>query len=296
MSLRITEQSRLSNHIQYLQTAAERMDRIQQELSTGKRIQRPSDDPEGASITLGYRREMLFEAQMRRNIDSGVPFMNATEAALGSATDAIQRARELAVQGANGTNSQAGRDAMAIEVDQLLQQMVQIGNSNFGGAFIFAGQKTDQPAFVTAGGATISSVTYQGDTGGRTRRISKQQTMDVNVIGSTVFGDVFQRLIDLRDNLRSNAPTVNQSVGYLDTALDRVLAARADIGARINRFEDTKERSAAKDTDLQDLRAKIEDVDLTESVVKLTAQQNQLQAALGAIGRTVNMSLLDFIR
>jgi flagellar hook-associated protein 3 FlgL len=297
MGLRVTDQSRLTNHIAYLQNAADRLDKIQQQMSTGRRIQRASDDPEGASISLGYRREMLFEAQMRRNAESGTAFMNATESALSSATDILQRARELAVQGANGTNSQAGRDAMAIEVDQILQQMVQIGNSSFGGAYIFAGQKSDQPAFITAGGANITAVTYQGDTGGRTRRISKQETVDVNVIGSTTFGDVFQRLIDLRDALRSNSTAVvNQSIGYLDTDLNGILAARADIGSRINRFADTSQRSSAKDTDLQQLKSGIEDIDLSETVVKLTAQQNQLQAALGAIGRTMNMSLLDFLR
>lgn len=296
MTIRITEQSRVTSHVSYLQSASQAMDKIQQELSTGRKIDKPSDDPEGTTKSMSYRKDIIFETQMRRNIDGGVAFMNATESALNSATDAIHRARELAVAGANGTNSQSGRDAMAIEVDQLLQQMVQIGNSNFGGAYIFAGQKTDQPAFVATGAPTITGVTFQGDTGARTRRISTQDTYAVNVTGPQAFGAVFQHLIQLRDDLRNNPSNVNNSIGSLDKDLDTVLAARADIGARINTFNDVSARSESKDTDLQGLRANIEDVDVTEAIVALTAKQNQLQATLGAIGRTMNMSLLDFLR
>jgi flagellar hook-associated protein 3 FlgL len=296
MTLRITEQSRLTNHVTYLQSATQAMDQIQQQLSTGRKVDKPSDDPEGTTKSMSYRKDIIFETQMRRNIDGGVAFMNATESALSSATDAIHRARELAVAGSNGTNSQSGREAMAIEVDQLLQQMVQIGNSNFGGAYIFAGQKTDKAAFVAVGTPTITGVTYQGDTGDRSRRISTQDTYAVNVNGPEAFGNVFQDLIQLRDDLRSNASNVNNSIGSLDKDLDTVLAARADIGSRINTFNDVSARSESKDTDLQGLRANIEDVDVTEAIVSLTARQNQLQATLGAIGATMKMSLLDFLR
>lgn len=296
MVYRISEQSRVTNHVSYIQEAEGRLDRVQQQLSTGKRIKIASDDPEGASISMAHRRNLAFESQMRRNIESGIAFMNATEAALSSAGDAIHRARELAVQGANGTNSQQGREAMAIEIDQLLKQMLQIGNTTFGEAYIFAGTETNQPAFSTNAGPVITAVTYDGNTGARERRISKQDTAAVNVVGSVAFPSIFQDLIALRDALNANDPDINTHIATMDAAMDRVLAARADVGSRINRFEDARLRSEQKDIDLQELRAEIEDVDLAEAIVKLTAEQNQLQAALGAIGRTSGMTLMDFLR
>ena len=296
MGIRITEQSRLTNHVSYLQNAETQFNQVQQQLSTGRRVDVPSDDPEGTSISMGFRRDLIFETQMRRNIEGGVAYMNSSESALDSSTEVIHRARELAVQGSNGTNSQSGRDAMAIEVDQLLQQMVQIGNTNFSGSYIFAGQKTDQPAYTTTTGTGgITSVTYQGDTGQRIRRISRQDTSAVNVNGPQAFGTVFQHLIDLRDNLRAGSPNINQSMQALDKDLDTVLAARADLGARVNAFNDATNRSMGRDTELQQLRANIEDVDVVDSIVKLTARQNQLQAALGAIGTTMNMTLLNYL-
>lgn len=297
MTLRMSEQSRLSNNIAYLQTASAQLSKVQQELATNRRVSVPSDDPEGTALSLGYRDEILLETQMRRNIDNGTAFMNAGEAALASATELIHNARTLAVAGATGSAAQSGLDGMATQVDQILQEMVQVGNSTFGGTYIFAGQKIDQPAFATVGGASIAAVSYQGDTGNMTRQISRQQTVDVNVDGTTAFGNVFQTLVNLRDAmLAGDGATANQSIGLLDTALNRVLSSRAALGARINRFQQTQDQSLSKDTDLQKLRSGIEDVDLASATVKLTSQQNQLQAALAAVGKTINMSLLNFLQ
>lgn len=297
MALRVSEQSRLTNNIAYLQTASAQLSKIQQQMATGRQVNVPSDDPEGTALSLSYRNEILFETQMRRNVDSGTAFMNAGEAALTSATELIQSARTLAVSGATGTNSQSGLNGMATQVDQILQEMVQIGNSTFGDAFLFAGQKSNQPAFTTVGGANITAVNYQGDSGSMTRQISRQQTVDVNVDGAATFGDVFQTLASLRDAMRTgDTTTANQSIALLDGALNRVLSARAGLGARTTRLQQTQQQSLSKDTDLQKLRSGVEDIDLASATVKLTSQQNQFQAALAAVGKTINMSLLNFLQ
>ena len=80
------------------------------------------------------------------------------------------------------------------------------------------------------------------------------------------------------------------------TALGRLIAARADIGARINRFDAVTAQSEQTNLNLEELRSKIEEPDLVESVMQMQQQSQALQAALGAIGRTANMTLLDFLR
>lgn len=295
--MRVTEQSRLSNQVDYLNSASERMDHIQQQLATGKRISRASDDPSGAAMALSHRKSIAFEAQMRRNMESATAFLNVTESALNGATDLLQRARELSVQAANGTNGPSERASISAEVGQILQGLAQVGNSNFGGAYIFSGFQTQTPAF-QATGTPPSAITYQGDAGQRLHRISAQDSVASNVVGSTVFGSIFTDLIALRDALSTNAPvaTISAGIANIDSALGRVLEARADVGARVNRVEASKTRSDDTDTSLQALRASIEDIDLGETIVRMTAQQNALQAALGAIGRNSNNSLLNFLR
>jgi len=295
--MRVTEQSRLSARQGYLNQVSAKLDELQGQLSTGKRIDRASDDPAGSAISLGHRQDIAFEAQMRRNLSSGSAFLNATDSALASAGDVLQRVRELTVEASNDTMGSTERTAVAAEVNQLIGHLAQVGNTNFGGAYIFAGHKSDQPAYATTG-SPPAAVTFQGDAGARVRRISKQDAVPVNVIGGQVFGTLFQDLITLRDNLNGSQPgsVIAGSLQQIDAGIDRVLQARADVGARVNRFESATVVSETTDTDLQKLRADIEDIDLPGTIVAFQAQQNAYEAALGAIGRTANMSLLNFLQ
>ncbi|RIL02530.1 flagellar hook-associated protein 3 [bacterium] len=295
--VRVSEQSRLTAHMRYLSTVTERMDRVQQQLATGRRIERASDDPAGASLALEHRTSIAFEAQMRRNLENGVAFMNVTEASLSSVTDALQRVRELTTQAANDTLSNTDRQSIAQEVNQIIEHLAQVANSEFGGAYVFSGHATQTPAYLVTG-SPPTAVTFQGDAGERVRRISRQDTVAVNVTGAAVFGSIFSDLITLRDNLDlgASAATISSSLAAIDGGIDRTLVARAEIGSRINRFESALQQSEQTDTNLQELRSGIEETDLSEMVVRLTSEQNALQAALAAISSASGLSLLDYLR
>jgi flagellar hook-associated protein 3 FlgL len=294
--MRLSDQSRTHNQVRYLADATERADRVQRQLSTNRRIDRASDDPTGAALAMQHRKNISFEAQMRRNLENGTAFLNVTESALNSTTELLQRARELAVQGATGTLGPSEKVSIATEVNQIIQQLAQVANTNFGGAYIFSGHQTQTAAYQVSGNPPVA-VTWQGDAGQRIRQVSAQDAVAVNVIGDQVFGDMFTDLIALRDNLNSNAATttINGSIADIDQALNSVLNSRADVGARLNRFESTTNRSLDTDTNLQELRASIEDIDISETIIQFTAAQNALEAALGAIGKTANMTLLNYL-
>ncbi len=294
--MRLSEQARVGNQVRFMNSASERMDKVQRQLSTNRRIERASDDPTGAALAMQHRKNIAFEAQMRRNLENGTAFLNVTESALDGATELLQRARELTVQGATGTLGASEKTNIAAEMDQLIQQLAQVANTNFGGAYIFSGHQTQTPAYAVTGNPP-AAITWQGDNGQRIRQISAQDAVAVNVVGNDVFGTMFQDLMTLRDNLNSNASTttINGSLADIDKALNGVLNARADVGARVNRFEATTARSEETDTNLQELRANIEDIDVAETIIQFTAAQNALQAALGAIGKTSNMKLLNYL-
>jgi len=296
--MRVSELSRLYHQQRYLDTISQRMDRVQQELATGRRIARASDDPAGAVLALEHRSEIAFEAQMRRNMDNGLAFLNVTESALDGATEVLQRVRELTVQAGTDTQSGTERRAVANEVNQLIEHLAQIGNSQFAGAYIFSGQRTKTPAYQVTGSPLPTAITFTGDTGSRVTRISPQDTVATNVPGSVALGSIFDDLIALRDDLNGSAPAsaISSHLAAIDDGLDRLLAARADVGSRVNRFEATQRASAQTDMDLQELRAGIEEVDIASAVTRLTAEQASFQAALGAIGRTSNMTLMDYMR
>ncbi len=295
--LRVTEQSRQANHLRYVTTAQQKLERVREELATNRKISQASDDPAGAALALRHRDGIEFEAQMRRNLENGVAFMNVTEAAMEGATEAFHRIRELTVQASSDTLSTQERQAIAEEVDEITRHLVQIGNTNFGGSYIFSGHQTKTPAYSITGDPP-TAITYDGDAGARVRRISQQDTVAVNVTGDAVFGTVFSDLIALRTDLESGASgqALSPYLTSLDTAVDRVLQARADVGSRVNRFDAATRQSEETDTNLQQLRAEIEEPDLTTAIVNMQQQATQLEAALGAIARTMDMSLLNFLR
>ncbi|GBD23813.1 Flagellar filament 30.7 kDa core protein [bacterium HR29] len=295
--MRVTESMRLTNHQRYLNEIATKLDETQRQLANGRKIERASDDPTAAAVALHYRRGIAYEAQMRRNIESGIAFMNVTEAALAGATETLQRIRELTVQAASDTLSPVDRETIAREVDQLIRHLVQIANTEFGDAYIFSGTATDTPAYAVTGDPP-TAITYQGDTGLRIRQISREAQAPVNLVGSQVFGSTFDDLIALRDALSSGAPAsaIEPYLSAIDASLDRVLSARAELGARINRFEAALQQSETTDLNLQQLRSEVEDVDLAQAIVRLSSEEVALQAALGAIGRAASLTLLDHLR
>lgn len=295
--MRISDQTRHLQNLKHLETSSQRMDTIQQQLSSGRRIQRASDDPAGVSISLGYRGGITYETQMRRNIDSASGILNVTDVALDSATTAVQRIRELAVQATTGTLGADERNAIASEVDQLMSQLVQVGNTNYGGQYIFAGFQTRTPPYSVTG-TPPTAVAYLGDTGVRSAQVSTTDSVKVNVPGSEVFGGIFADLINFRQALETNAPvgSLQMGIATMDTALDRILSSRSEVGARVNRLEQAHLQSESTDTTLQQLRADVEDIDVAETILNLNANQNALEATLGAIGRTSTRSLLDFLR
>lgn len=159
----------------------------QLQVSTGRRILTPADDPVGAARAVDLNSFVNANEQFTRNIDFANSRLANEENALGAAGDLIARVRELTVQAANGTQSNESRGAIAKELRQRLQQMVQIANSRDGnGEYVFAGNATRTQPFAQ----TAAGIVYQGDQGTRAIEISPGQTVASNDPGSRVFFDI----------------------------------------------------------------------------------------------------------
>ncbi|MCA9843535.1 MAG: flagellar hook-associated protein FlgL [Dehalococcoidia bacterium] len=295
--MRLSEQSRLTANQRYLSTIQEGMAKLQEQLATGRKIQRASDDPAGASLALQHRKNIAYETQMRRNLEGGISFMNVSEAALSGVNDSLQRVRELTVQASSDSLGPNERHAIALEVDELIEHMAQAANTRFGDAFVFSGHQTQTPAYAVTGDPP-TAVTFQGDTGQRVRRISFQEESPINVVGVNVFGTMFDDLIQLSTDLKAGATgvTITGHLGAIDAAIEQVIGGRAELGARTNRFEAALAQSESTNITLQELKRDIEEVDLAEAITKMTSQQTALEAAIGAIGTTSRMSLLNFLQ
>src|SRR3990170_6829738 len=140
---------RVSNKMLYdtvmgnMQRNSEKLMELHDGVSSGLKINKPSDDPAGAAKVINYNSAISKAGQYQRNIDNGTAFLNATESAVSSIQDILQRAKELALSALNGTNSAGDKKIMAKEVEQLYEQVRHVANSRYDNRYIFAGFKTD---------------------------------------------------------------------------------------------------------------------------------------------------------
>jgi flagellar hook-associated protein 3 FlgL len=295
--MRITNPMVSDTVLRNLQNNLAELERLQNQLTSGKRLSRPSDDPPAVETALNYHATIAAGEQYLRNMDSSSAWLQATDATLGSANDLLQRARELAVQGANDTLDTNQKADIAAEVDQLLQQMVQLGNATLKGQRLFAGLKTDANPFTLNAGPP-TTVAYSGDNGQMLREIDVGTTMAINTPGNSVFAPAFAALISLRDNLRAgNSAAVRATdIPGVDAALDTVLTTRASVGAKVNRLQGAQDRQQQLQARITELLAKTEDTDYTAAISDFTQQDTVYKASLQAAAKALQPSLMDYLR
>lgn len=296
-----------------IERSMSRLDEYNRRLSTGKQIGLPSDDPTGAELTLRLRRALVETERYIENIDAAIAWINMTEAALGQATSAMQRARELAVAGATGTNTADSYIALAAEVEQLLDDLVQVGNSKFGERYLFGGTNTLTAPFEAVRGPDgIVSVEYKGSPGSEAetaslyREIGPGDVLRVSVHGDTALKPAIDALIELRDALRRGDPAAisggsaagggTSVLEKIDRAMEALLTARSEAGARFNRLELARHRLEETQLSLKQLDSLRTDVDLAETIMNLKMEEYVYQAALASGARILQVSLVDFLR
>ena len=271
----------------------------QRQVSSGKRILTPSDDPVGVAVALGLRRDQAANEAWGRNIDDSLTWLNTTDSALGQSLDVVQRARELAVQGGNGTLSQSARELIATEVQSLKAQFVEIGNSTLAGRFIFGGAATDRQPFDPATEGAVAPV----NTSLITREVAQGSVVSVNVTADRLqkppgaTPDVFTVLDDLSAALDANdSDGIAQALTRLDAHMGNISALRGETAAKVNRLELTASRFEAQAIATGSQLAEIEAVDLAEAITDLTMREAVYQAALATGARIMQPSLVDFLR
>ena len=304
-AVRTTQRLLIDRVLNNLNLQQRRILALQEQLATGQIVNRPSDDTLATRRAVSARTEVTKNEQYITNISNLGPGLRETETSLTTLVDVVQRARELTLQGANGTNEQLQLDQLAIEVDQLLESTLVESNHSSNGRYIFGGTVTKTEPFTPTRDANggITAVGYIGNDQTFKLEVQDGIQVDANEPGSRVFtasgvsgADVFQTLIDIRDNLRSgDAGALQTRLGELTSAQDQLLISLARVGSIQNRVEQV-------DSNLQDINLQLLDVvsdnidaDYAETIVELNAQSNALEASLNAGARVIQPSLLNFL-
>ncbi|KGE20409.1 flagellar hook-associated protein FlgL [Paenibacillus wynnii] len=305
--LRVTSNMMNSQLLLNLNRNARTMNDTQLQLATGRKLNKPSDDPVGITYSLRYRAELSSNEQYQKNVDSAISWLDYNDTVMTQAGDVIQRLREISVQGSNGTNPQTALDSINAEVKQLKAQLVDIANSQLNGKYIFNGQQYDAKPFDFPTGAdgmpdTSGAALITTDSGNVNYSVGESVQLPINVTGSEVFGGVeIDNIFSIIDRISNalasgNITGVSAELNNIDTRNNKMLSLQADIGAKTNRIELMQSRLSDLEVNLTDLQSKTEDGDYAELLMKSKVQENIYNASLSVGSKIIQSTLVDFIR
>ena len=292
-AVRITQRTLNAGVLGNLQGNLSRLQKLQEQLSSGKAIRRPSDSPASTVSALRYRADIRRSEQMQRNATDGLGWLGTADTSLTQTLSVVSRSRELLLQGINGSMSPTERGAIAAEVDVLREHLLTLANTTYLNRPVFAGAAGGTEAYDGTGA-------YLGDATAVTRTVGEGVSVQVNLDGPTIFGpagaDVFTVLADIAADLRTDPAALTADMTALDAAFTRIQDALATVGARYDQVETMRNRLDASIVEQTNGLAEVESVDLPKTIVDLQLQEVAYQSALSAAARVLQPSLVDFLR
>jgi flagellar hook-associated protein 3 FlgL len=293
--MRVTQQSISRSSLANVQASLNRSAKLQEQMTSGKVLNRPSDSPTGTVTSLSLRSQISAQEQYAANARDGEAWLNTQDTALQSVNSTLQRVRELTVQGSSsGGLDVNARQAIAAEITALRDNLTGLANTTYLDRPIFGG--------TTAGGRAFDPTTYDyvGDSGAVTRRVDDRTRVSVGSDGSTVFGSgsssVFALLDRLASDVVTNPSALSSDLSALDGRMGTVMNALTDVGARTNQLEQARTAATDKALDLRSTLSGVEDVDLPSVIIDLQLQESTYQAALSATAKAIQPTLMDFLR
>jgi flagellar hook-associated protein 3 FlgL len=307
----------------------------QTKLSSGKKINKPSDDVIGMSKVQGYKIDINKNAQFLRNIDDATAFLEFTETTLDSVSENLMRLKELALTGVNGDENSESRKALAQEASQIKKQLLNHSNSKLRDRYIFSGHKTNRPAF-------DNTFNYQGDTGKIEINVDRHSQVienitgkeafaysltspktidrddgssihyipgidteitveirdsDDNIVDSFTFSNFMEMTEKLEDALNSeNLDRIEALLQPLDDAMSQVINVRTEVGARLNFLSGEREDNEDDTLSLKTTLSRTEDTDIVETISELAKTDAALQSLRNTSARIINNSLFDYLK
>lgn len=286
---RITQKAVADTALRGLQGNLSRMQRLQEQLSSGRRVQRPSDDPSATASAMTLRSRRTSDEQYLRNIDLATGRITVTDNALTQVSDRLRAVRDVMISSINGGLGTSSQLAIAANIRAVREELVDLYNTTYLDRPIFGGTVTGQTA-VDATGA------YVGDDGAVNVRISGDAVVRVDVTGTDAAADVVPDLLEQVATNAAGTGVTQADLQAVDDALATVAQALGDVGARAARVNQTRDVVDSHRLDLTSRISLNEDIDMPETIMNLSSQQVGYEAALRSAAKIQQVSLVDFLR
>jgi flagellar hook-associated protein 3 FlgL len=271
-----------------------------QELSTGRRVNLPSDDPAAFAADVQNLAQQSQTDQYLQNTSNLETLFQTADSALSSVVSSLNQAISLGTQGANGTLTLADQQALAQQVQAIQSQIVQFANTSYQGNYIFAGTATMTKPFVMDA-TQASSVSYNGNSQVNNVEIAEGRSIQTNLPGSQIFmasgGNVMGSLQQLVTALKSGDTTaIGSATTALSTSLNYVSQQRVFYGSAANQLNSNQSFLQQEKVSLQTQETNLVGVDMATAATELSQATTAHDAALAALAKVIPTSLLDYLR
>jgi flagellar hook-associated protein 3 FlgL len=298
--MRITDRILQANFLNNLSNIRSQLSEKQEKLSTGKNINRPSDDPLGTARLLRLNSEIENITTYNNSIDEGMAFVNTTTSALEGIQNESSRLLTYLTSARDATKDVKD---FAPKVQAAIDNILSYANIKYGGKYIFGGtDHTKAPYGLDATSSFYEEKTAHLD-GIQKIRVSSSSTMQVNIPGRDVFGqvgnppgtDIFNSLIDIRDRLAAGQAPTNADMETINNFNDNVLSELTVAGNTYNRLSDAKTLLESQRQDVETLMGKVQEVDVARAIVDMKDLQSSMDRTLQISSYVLPKSLLDYL-
>ncbi|MBI5327355.1 MAG: flagellar hook-associated protein FlgL [Deltaproteobacteria bacterium] len=295
--MRVTNNLVFNSMINDISRTNEDILKTQETLASGKKVNKPSDDPVAMTSIISYQKLLARVEQYSRNVQSAQAYLTNADSALSSAETAVSRLSELATSQSSGTATAATRLSAASEVEGLYDELISLANTSVGGRYIFSGYKFTTEPFAPGGA-------YSGDNNETALFIGESNQYTYGITGNKVFKgvgisggvDVFNIVQGFKTALETNDVTgIQNAIDTLDDANTQIVNMNVQIGARGNTLTSQKNWLDSFTTELNILVSNIEDADITKVATELVLEQTTLQALLAITARIDDLNIFKFI-
>ncbi|RJQ55743.1 MAG: flagellar hook-associated protein 3 [Nitrospiraceae bacterium] len=264
-----------------------------EQLSTGKKINKPSDDVFGTISAMDYKVSLNEIEQYMKNMDEAESQLGLTDTIMSSVANSLIRARELAVGAATDTQTAESRASMAEEVANLRDEVMRLSQTKLRNRYIFSGYKTDTQPF-------DSGFNYAGDTNEMNILTDRDSSIAINITGDEAFSYGSETFMETLDNLydslvNNDAPAIRASITSIDNDINQVANVRASVGARMNYLERVKTTHEDRSLTMKTMLSNTEDADIAGNISELTKIQVALESLRASGSKVISQSLMDFL-
>jgi flagellar hook-associated protein 3 FlgL len=306
--MRITQHMMSNIFASNLRKQTESMLQRQEQIATQKRINRPSDDPNGMARVLSGRSTLAAIGQYVANIKQGTSRLEMTEESLSMADDLVQQARRLAEQTSGSEITSEERQFAASQVKEIFSQLKQIANSKYGDRYMFAGHQTDTAPFAVDDPTDPYTVTYKGDEGSFLYSIADGVEVSVDADGRNYFQDegsggvnIFDELRDLiegleNSDLEAGTEQIKATIDPLNDAHTQLMNKRSEASPKLNRLQVTEQYWASMQSTVQAAISRDEDADVAQAIIELKNLEVAYESTIAAASRIIQPSLVNFLK